>query len=246
MNIIKLNAIDSTSLFLKDLAKKTELENFTVVVAEQQFAGKGQMNTVWSSEKGKNLLFTVYVDLKGLPVNLIPYINFLTATKIREVIVEVIDNKYKTKVKWPNDIMSYNDKICGVLVENVIKLKQVEACFIGVGLNVNQLIFPKNLSKVNSLARLKGEELDKDIVLNKIIIEFKKVLKLDFIIKNLDFIKTEYLQHLYRINVPSMFKDKEGCVFMGKIINVTNQGLLVLEKEDDLLYEYAVKEIKCL
>lgn len=246
MNIIKLNAIDSTSRFLKDLAKKTILENFTVVVAEEQLAGKGQMNTVWHSEKGKNLLFTVYVNLKGLSVDLIPYINFLTAVKIRDVITEVLENNCKIKVKWPNDIMSYNDKVCGILVENVIKKQQVEACFIGVGLNVNQYDFPDDLIKANSLAKIKGVDFERAMILEKIIIAFKKVLNVEYIQHNLEKIKDEYLHHLYKINMPSMFRDGNENTFMGKIINVTNDGLLLIEKEDELVYSYAVKEIKIL
>ena len=246
MNIIKLNAIDSTSRFLKDLAKKSALENFTVAVAEEQLAGKGQMNTVWHSEKGKNLLFTVYLELKGLSVDLIPYINFLSAVKIRDVVADLLENQYKIKVKWPNDIMSYNDKVCGILVENVIKKKQVDTCFIGVGLNVNQLDFPDHLIKANSLSNIKGVEFNKEMVLEGIINALKSVMNVSYIQNNLELIKEQYLYHLYRINTPSMFIDKKENTFMGKIINVTNDGLLRIEKEDELVYSYAVKEIKIL
>ncbi|ANW95258.1 hypothetical protein AXE80_02690 [Wenyingzhuangia fucanilytica] len=246
MNIIKLNAIDSTSQFLKDLAKKSELENFTVVVADEQLAGKGQMNTVWHSEKGKNLLFTVYVELKGLPVNLIPYISFLSAVKIKEVIVNVLGGTSKIKVKWPNDIMSYNDKISGILVENQLRQQQVDACFIGVGLNVNQLQFPSHLTKANSLANIKGVVFDKEILLEKIILALKKVMYVDYIINNLEKIKQDYLNSLYKINTPTMFMDGDEKPFMGKIVDVTDEGLLQLEKEDEQIYSYAVKEIKLL
>ncbi|MGY5355976.1 biotin--[acetyl-CoA-carboxylase] ligase [Wenyingzhuangia sp. IMCC45467] len=246
MNIIKLNAIDSTSRFLKDLAKKSELDNFTVVVAQEQLAGKGQMNTVWHSAKGKNLLFTVYADLKGLTVSLAPYISFLSAVVIRNVVTEFLGEKHKVKVKWPNDIMSYNKKVCGILVENVIKKQQIESCFIGVGLNVNQLEFPADLVKASSLAKIKGSKIDKDLLLEKIIIALQEVVNVNYITNNLDKIKQAYLKHLYKINVPTMFMDTEESIFMGKIIDVTNDGLLVLEKDDDLRYSYAVKEIKLL
>ncbi|GGF76725.1 biotin--[acetyl-CoA-carboxylase] ligase [Wenyingzhuangia marina] len=246
MNIIKLNAIDSTNRFLKDLAKKSEIENFTVVVTEEQLAGKGQMNTVWDSEKGKNLLFTVYVELKGLSVDLISYINFLCAVKMRDVCANVLEDISRVKVKWPNDIMSYNDKISGILIENVIRKQQVDACFIGVGLNVNQLQFSSDLTKANSLANIKGVEFDKEIVLEKIIIALEEVMNVNYIVNNLKSIKKNYLNHLYKINIPTMFMDKEGNTFMGKIVDVSNEGLLLLEKEDGLIYNYAVKEIKLL
>lgn len=246
MNIIKLNAIDSTNRFLKDMAKKSEIENFTVVAADEQLAGKGQMHTVWHSEKEKNLLFTVYAELKGLSVELLPYINFLSAVVIRNVVANVLEHQHKIKVKWPNDIMSYNDKICGILVENTVRNQQVDSCFVGIGLNVNQLSFPDNLVKVSSLAKIKGTVLDRDLLLEQIVKEFKKVMNVDYILNHLEKIKQDYLHHLYKINTPSMFVDKENSTFMGKIIDVTNNGLLLLEKEDELIYTYEVKEIKFL
>ena len=61
MKLIKLDAIDSTNEFLKGLSNKQELENFTVVTAENQTKGKGQMGAVWASEAGKNLIMSVLV-----------------------------------------------------------------------------------------------------------------------------------------------------------------------------------------
>lgn len=62
MNVIKLSAIPSTNTFLKELSVNQKIENFTVVVAENQVAGKGQRGNVWVSESGKNLTFSVYLN----------------------------------------------------------------------------------------------------------------------------------------------------------------------------------------
>ena len=59
MQRIKLNATDSTNTYLKNLLGSTHLEDYTVVVAEEQFKGRGQMNAHWQSEPGKNLTFSV-------------------------------------------------------------------------------------------------------------------------------------------------------------------------------------------
>jgi len=61
MKLIKLDAIDSTNDFLKGMSAKQELENYTVVTAENQTKGKGQMGSVWNSEKYKNLIMSVFV-----------------------------------------------------------------------------------------------------------------------------------------------------------------------------------------
>jgi len=61
MKLIKLDAIDSTNDFLKALASQEELDNFTVVTAENQTKGKGQMGSKWQSESGKNLIMSALV-----------------------------------------------------------------------------------------------------------------------------------------------------------------------------------------
>jgi BirA family biotin operon repressor/biotin-[acetyl-CoA-carboxylase] ligase len=61
MNLIKLDAIDSTNDFLKDLSRKQIVENFTAVVANSQTKGKGQMGSTWNSEQGKNLTLSVLI-----------------------------------------------------------------------------------------------------------------------------------------------------------------------------------------
>ncbi len=246
MNIIKLNAIDSTSAFLKDLSKKSELENFTTVVADEQHAGKGQMNTHWHSKAGKNLLFTTYVDFNGLPLEFGPYLSWLIATILRDVLAEIVEDKAKIKIKWPNDIMAYNFKIAGILVENTIKNNTIEHCYIGIGLNVNQLKFPEYLSKATSLFGLTNKEYDKEQILQKLLTKFQLFLSTTYLLKNKEQIKKAYLKHLYKINMPSMFKDFSGNIFMGKITDVSSSGLLLLEKEDEKHYSYAVKEIKFL
>ncbi|HYD90297.1 MAG TPA: biotin--[acetyl-CoA-carboxylase] ligase, partial [Flavobacterium sp.] len=61
MNIIKLSAIPSTNDYLKGLSATRHVENFTVVVAETQTAGRGQMGATWDAEPGKNLTFSVLI-----------------------------------------------------------------------------------------------------------------------------------------------------------------------------------------
>ena len=62
MKLIKLNAINSTNTFLKELSKNATLEDFTVVITKNQTNGKGQQESVWFSEPNKNLTFSVYLD----------------------------------------------------------------------------------------------------------------------------------------------------------------------------------------
>ena len=80
-------------------------------------------------------------------------------------------------IKWPNDILSDHHKIAGILIENIIKTKQIEFSMIGIGLNVNQEIF-EGLSKVSSLKSILGMPIDKDELLHKLIENLQNYFRL--------------------------------------------------------------------
>jgi len=246
MNIIKFNTISSTSDFLKDLSKNKTVENFTTVVADLQTKGRGQRNSRWNSEDGENLLFTVYANTKGMRMSLLPYVNFLVALILHKTILNFVKNPQALKIKWPNDIMSYNSKMAGVLVEHTILKFFADNTFVGIGLNVNQTEFPKDLKKATSMALLSGQKFDRDEILTFFLKELTPVLNVMYLEKNKERIKEDYLSVLYKKNTPAMFKDSTGDVFMGKIVDVTNTGLLVLEKENELTYKFEVKQISFL
>jgi BirA family biotin operon repressor/biotin-[acetyl-CoA-carboxylase] ligase len=114
MSIIKLNAIDSTNDFLKVLSRNQSVDNFTTVVAQKQTNGKGQMGAVWQSEDGKNLIMSVLVKDVLQNVDEIFHLNIAVALSVIQVL-EVF-NIPNLSVKWPNDIMSDQKKICGILI----------------------------------------------------------------------------------------------------------------------------------
>ena len=106
MKLIKLDAIDSTNEFLKGLSNKQELENFTVVTAENQTKGKGQMGAVWASEAGKNLIMSVLV--KGFLSDICEIYNLNIAVSL--AVINVLETSKITGliIKSPNVILSYN------------------------------------------------------------------------------------------------------------------------------------------
>ena len=146
MNIIKLNAIDSTNDYLKNLLDKKPVINYTVVTANFQNKGKGQMGGFWESEAGKNLICSVYLSNSIIKLSNQFVINIIVCLAIKKSLHKF--NIPQLSVKWPNDIMSGSSKICGVLIENIIKNSSIQDIIIGIGLNVNQTIF-KNLSLIH-------------------------------------------------------------------------------------------------
>ena len=104
MNIIKLSAIDSTNDYLKNLLLKKTLENYTIVTAEFQHKGKGQMGGEWKSEPSKNLMCSIYLNNSTIKLSNQFSINMVVCLAIKKSL-----NKFnipQLSVKWPNDIMS--------------------------------------------------------------------------------------------------------------------------------------------
>jgi BirA family biotin operon repressor/biotin-[acetyl-CoA-carboxylase] ligase len=171
MNIIKLDAIDSTNDFLKEICRKQLVENYTIVTAKNQTKGRGQMGAVWQSEIGKNLTMSVLVkDVLNNPSQIFD-LNIAVSLAIIEVLT--IFNIPKLSVKWPNDIMSDTKKIGGILIENSFKTDTAIESIVGIGLNVNQTDFA-NLPNASSLSVVSNTEFDLDEIINKIHFHIKK------------------------------------------------------------------------
>ena len=222
--------------------KDSSLENFTIVVTKNQQKGRGQRDANWHSEPFKNLTFSVLVNKLKLKTNEAKYINFAVSLAIFKVLeIYKIPNLF---IKWPNDIMSANKKICGILIENSLSNNKINNSIIGIGLNVNQVNFP-NLERVSSLNNILGYELN----LDDLLIDLIKQLKFQFELLNKKLfsnLENEYLAVLYKKDIPSMFKTDKGITFLGKIIGIATNGNLLVENENNKVEEFAIKEISFL
>lgn len=241
MTLIKLDAIDSTNDYLKRLSKESYLDNYTVVVANEQTNGKGQMGAKWVSEKGKNLTMSILIKDFSSRNNNIFTLNSIVALSILDVLNTF--NIPNISIKWPNDIMSDSKKVAGVLIENSLKSEVSFTSVVGIGLNLNQTNFD-NLTQVNSLSMITGNIYDSEhiaVLLKESIKE--KILATT---KNTEFLWKTYHENLYKLNYPSAFEDKMGNRFMGTIKRVNKDGKLEVLHEDDSIIQYEVKEIKML
>jgi len=241
MRILKLNAIDSTNSFLKNLANDNRAENFTIVVAENQTKGKGQRGSEWHVDGGKNLTFSVLYGFLTKEINLFT-LNIIAAISVVEGLKKKSNLDFK--IKWPNDIMAENKKIAGILIENSFKSQQEIQTIIGVGINVNQVYF-ENLPQASSLFILENKIFDKEELLSDIINNLKN---------NLDDVKTlgedifwnKYHDLLFKKDKVSAFEDKFGNKFVGKIIGVNKEGKLKVELENEIITFFDLKDIKLL
>ena len=242
MKLIKLDATDSTNDFLKRLSGEQALENFTVVTAENQTNGKGQMGAKWDSETGKNLIFSVLV--KNVLNNITEIFDLNVAVALSVLTTLEKNNIPNLSIKWPNDILSDNKKVAGILIENTIKNKGEITSIIGVGLNVNQLNFD-NLPKASSLAVIMKKELDKEVILKQLIASLKSNCDL-LQNKSASQLWNSYNNNLFKKGIPMAFSLPDGTKFMGIIKSVNSSGNLELKLENDTIETFGIKEIQLL
>jgi len=240
MKIIKLNTIGSTNSFLKELHANSTVENFTVVVTNKQTVGRGQMNTSWFSDEGKNLTFSVLVCIEDLLIANQKYLNYAISLSAYRTLEHY--GLPDLAIKWPNDILSEKQKVIGILIENALQRNKIISSVIGIGLNVNQEYFPSNIPNPSSLKLKTGKNYNLDEVLNT----FLNYLKMNIELvnqKEFKALEEQYLNVLYKKNVPSMFKTHQDEFFMGKIIGVSPDGQLQIELTDETIQEFGLKEV---
>ena len=242
MNIIKLDAIDSTNNYLKKIILNEGITDYTIVTAKFQTEGKGQLGTKWESEHSKNLICSVYKKNINIKVQDQFVISALVSLALIKTLKKV--NLSNSHIKWPNDIMSDNKKICGILIENIVKENYIKDAVIGIGLNVNQTIF-NNLPNATSIKNLIGASCSKDEILKDLVENLEYYFnKLDK--SSINSIFEKYEDALFRINKPSTFKNSKGEVFSGYIKGVSRLGKLSVMLEDNLVESYDLKEISIL
>ncbi len=241
MPLIKLDAIDSTNDFLKQLAKEKWLENYTAVMAFEQTKGRGQMGSEWVSEPGKNL--TVSVLVKDVPVEMVSIYDFNVAVALAGVALLQWNGIEKVNVKWPNDIMAEQKKVGGILIENSLKSDGTFTAVVGFGLNLNQTDF-ELLPQANSLTNITHKVYDVEAMAK----DFIKSLKLHLILfpERAEEAWARYDELLFKRGKPAAFELADGTRFMGMIQTVTRDGKLAVLLNDDSVVYYDLKEVKLL
>jgi len=237
-NILSFENLTSTNTYASGLLKAEEVPEGTIIRASFQSAGRGQIGNGWESEAGKNLLISIIL----YPTAISPADQFLISRVISLGIIDYLEKELQEcKIKWPNDIYVRNDKIAGILIENSVMGNKLVSSIAGIGLNINQLKFTGNAPNPVSMSILTGKEYDIDNCLTELSKAIDK--RYTLLMKgSSEIICSDYISKLYRINEWAGFRDKDGT-FKGRIVSVSEQGMLLIEHEGRKTKEYAFKEV---
>ncbi|MEN6323246.1 MAG: biotin--[acetyl-CoA-carboxylase] ligase [Proteiniphilum sp.] len=236
---IRADEVDSTNLYMKRLAREVHPEEGSLVIADHQTAGRGQMGSSWFSTKGSNLTFSLLIYPGEVEVAKQFIISRIASLAVKNTLDQFTDD---IRIKWPNDIYWKDKKIAGILIENDIQGKHIENSVIGIGININQQDFPPELPNPVSLRQITGTLQNRDYILETFMREFFLLYR-DLQQGETETIEDEYMLDLYRINDFYWFEDGGGK-FQARIENVMPSGHLLLRTLDgDEVRKYAFKEI---
>lgn len=242
-NLVRLSEVDSTNNFLKDMVSNSEpLPEGTVIMADYQFAGRGQQENTWYTEPGMNLTFSVYLCPSFLSIRDQFMLNMAVSVGIRDALRVFLGPLLK--VKWPNDLYYNQQKLGGILIENILSGSSYRACIIGVGINVNQLNFdPALLNRATSISKI----LQRDVNLIELLREISSHIESQYLkLKSGSFniLQENYLGGLYLYNEKGLYRHGDK-VFEGVITSIASGGLLVI-RSNGIEKQYNFKEVEFL
>jgi len=241
MHLIKLNATESTNSYLKDLIQTKDVDDLTTVSAKIQTNGRGQMGTLWISEPHKNLTISVLKKWLSITLDEIFLINIFVSLAIYTTLDTL--GVPELSLKWPNDIMSGDSKIGGVLIENQISGKRIKSSIIGIGLNCNQTRFPENLN-ASSLKLLCYKDYNLNRILIDITLNLQEYLKVLDSGKSMSYFYRLYENVLFKKGVLVKFQKQNGSFFTGKIDGVTLEGRLRIRTASGATESFDLKQVK--
>lgn len=242
-NLIELDSVDSTNSFAKEMLLNSRPIEGTVIVAREQFAGRGQMGNKWDTEGGKNITLSIVLYPEHLDADKQFFLNMAIALAVKDFCEFVLHDE--VKIKWPNDIYYHDKKLGGILIENSISGSKITSSVVGIGLNVNQEEFDGDLPNPVSLIQVKKPAEAPTYDLPRLVEELCSYLEkyyLQLRQQHYNFLDKGYTVALYRYQQTYEFKRGQAS-FKGEINGVAKDGKLIIHSGGKEL-RFGFKEVE--
>lgn len=227
VNILHYEEIDSTNTEARRFSK-AGAEAGLVVTAKKQTAGKGRRGRSWESPADENLYFSILLRPTFTPEKA-PMLTLLMAYSVSKALQK---EGVHAEIKWPNDLVLSKRKVCGILTEMNLAGGQVEDVIVGVGLNVNTMIFSEELDdKATSLRRELGRRLECGELLAMILEEFEEQYSRFLEVLDLSWIQEDYNRILINRNREVIVLEP-GKEYQAEALGINELGELLVKKAD--------------
>ena len=231
-NLYVYKEVASTNTVAKFLSMNN-IENGSVVISERQTKAKGRSGKSWESPLGGiwlSIILNPNVDYSKLPL-----ITLATGVAVAKTLERVgIENP---EIKWPNDIIINDKKVCGILTEAVTKFNTIENVIIGVGIdaNLNLADFPEELQDGTTTLQIElGRAGNENLLIGMFLEEFEKITNL-FIEEKYEDILKEWRKRSYTIGKIVEVREPFNTYYDAYVLGIGKEGALVVEKIDGTL-----------
>lgn len=236
--------LPSTNDYANNLLSKSKPSEGTVISTYNQTKGKGQHGSIWESSVNQNLTLSILLQ----PSFLLPkhqfWLSQAIALAVRDFVADFVIHK-KVFIKWSNDIYIEDEKVAGILIQNIISGSSISHSIIGIGININQTNFGfDSHRKATSLAKANQKNYNLD-ELRQHLFWYIEVHYLQLKSNKIHKIQADYMDLLYKYQVPHLYELPNGERFTGFIQGLTPFGNLVINKNGELL-TFGIKEVKFL
>ena len=237
-DLIFLDTVSSTNDYLKALADDG-CKNGTAVTSREQTKGKGRLGRKWVSEKDQNIILSFMLQPQITP-NKCLTITHLAGLSLCNAIRDFTG--LDCKIKWPNDIIIGNKKLAGILTEMKSSAGKIDYVIVGIGINVEQKIFPEEIShKATSIILETEKAIDK----NDLFVHILETLEADFIRNNLEMtpsVLAEYTKLCATIGKTVTFSKGNESV-CGKAVGIEQNGELIVTIDGGTSYAVGSGEV---
>ena len=212
-------SISSTNTYLKE--NYNQLDEFTVAYTYHQTNGRGRLGRTWEGSKD-NIAFSILLKPKKQDIAILSLLTGLAVSN-------AIDTYIKTLIKWPNDIIINDKKVCGILAESIIS-NQIDAYVVGIGININQTDFPLDIKdKATSIKLNINRDVNRKEVMEKVIECFDDLYN-RYLNNDYGFIE-EIRNKNYLLGKTGIINNKK-C----KVVDIDKDGnLIVIDENKELI-----------
>ena len=239
-NHIHFECLGSTNRHLQYLAGTSHkaLPPFFTITADRQENGRGRQQKTWESEPCKNLLMSVLLYPQYPPQKQFHVCRYVSLALVAFLVEK--GNLETVSIKYPNDIYIGNKKVAGILIEHFLQGDKIKYSIAGIGLNVNQAVFPEHLPNPTSLLLETNSNLSPLSCMEEIVNKMKETATYEP-----SLLEQQYEQFLYKKNEYAFFliPQKSDFPIKAKINGVTENGLLHLSDNENHSFFCALNEV---
>ena len=210
-----------------------------MLLSNKQTAGRGRSGHTWSSPSGSSIALSVLLRPQTT-ADEIPMITLIAAMAVASAIDKA--SGVNTTIKWPNDVLIGDKKVCGILTELDIR-DNVKSLIVGIGVNISQESFPEEIEKVaTSLLIETGLFVDKEVLAGLLAEELEKYYELFLETKDMSKLKDEYSSKLVNMNKEVKVLDPSMNI-TGIARGIDSEGQLLVETSDGVIHHIYAGEV---